>query len=43
MDSVEHAYFSAPVAKPNLDSFVFLRVKEKQENVLVEPETGDQR
>lgn len=31
------------VAKPNLDSFVFLRVKEKQENVLVEPETGDQR
>ncbi|XP_078284952.1 DNA replication complex GINS protein SLD5 isoform X2 [Rhinoraja longicauda] len=31
------------VAKPNLDSFVFLRVKEKQENVLVEPETEDQR
>ncbi|XP_059824296.1 DNA replication complex GINS protein SLD5 [Hypanus sabinus] len=31
------------VPKPNMDSFVFLRVKEKQENVLVEPETEDQR
>ncbi|XP_048378990.1 DNA replication complex GINS protein SLD5 [Stegostoma tigrinum] len=31
------------VPKPNLDSFVFLRVKEKQENILVEPETEDQR
>ncbi|XP_015263662.1 PREDICTED: DNA replication complex GINS protein SLD5 [Gekko japonicus] len=31
------------VAKPNLDSFVFLRVKERQENILVEPETDEQR
>ncbi|XP_067857737.1 DNA replication complex GINS protein SLD5 isoform X1 [Heptranchias perlo] len=31
------------VPKPNVDSFVFLRVKEKQENILVEPETEDQR
>uniref|UniRef100_UPI00398EE394 DNA replication complex GINS protein SLD5 n=1 Tax=Pristiophorus japonicus TaxID=55135 RepID=UPI00398EE394 len=31
------------VPKPNLDSFVFLRVKEKQENILVEPESEDQR
>ncbi|XP_039624503.1 DNA replication complex GINS protein SLD5 [Polypterus senegalus] len=31
------------VPKPNLDSFVFLRVKERQENILVEPETDDQR
>ncbi|XP_078421358.1 DNA replication complex GINS protein SLD5 [Cetorhinus maximus] len=29
--------------KPNLDSFVFLTVKERQENILVEPETEDQR
>ncbi|KAM9822967.1 DNA replication complex GINS protein SLD5 [Syngnathus typhle] len=28
---------------PCLDSFVFLRVKERQENILVEPETDDQR
>lgn len=32
-----------PVPKPCLDSFVFLRVKERQENILVEPETDDQR
>ncbi|XP_060107092.1 DNA replication complex GINS protein SLD5 [Heteronotia binoei] len=31
------------VAKPNLDAFVFLRVKERQENILVEPETDEQR
>ncbi|XP_060132400.1 DNA replication complex GINS protein SLD5 isoform X1 [Zootoca vivipara] len=31
------------VPKPNLDSFVFLRVKERQENILVEPETDEQR
>nr|XP_056716653.1 DNA replication complex GINS protein SLD5 [Euleptes europaea] len=31
------------VSKPNLDSFVFLRVKERQENILVEPETDEQR
>ncbi|XP_072122456.1 DNA replication complex GINS protein SLD5 [Mobula birostris] len=31
------------VPKPNMDSFVFLRVKEKQENVLVAPEREDQR
>ncbi|XP_056275464.1 DNA replication complex GINS protein SLD5 isoform X3 [Pseudoliparis swirei] len=31
------------VPEPCLDSFVFLRVKEKQENILVEPETDDQR
>uniref|UniRef100_A0A6J0SQ18 DNA replication complex GINS protein SLD5 n=1 Tax=Pogona vitticeps TaxID=103695 RepID=A0A6J0SQ18_9SAUR len=30
------------VPKPNLDSFVFLRVKERQENILVEPETDEQ-
>lgn len=32
-----------PVPEPCLDSFVFLRVKETQENILVEPETDDQR
>lgn len=32
-----------PVLEPCLDSFVFLRVKERQENILVEPETDDQR
>lgn len=32
-----------PVPEPCLDSFVFLRVKERQENILVEPETDDQR
>ncbi|XP_048143220.1 LOW QUALITY PROTEIN: DNA replication complex GINS protein SLD5, partial [Corvus hawaiiensis] len=31
------------VPKPNLDSFVFLRVLERQENILVEPETDEQR
>ncbi|XP_068167960.1 DNA replication complex GINS protein SLD5 [Antennarius striatus] len=31
------------VTKPCLDSYVFLRVKERQENILVEPETDDQR
>ncbi|XP_029459618.1 DNA replication complex GINS protein SLD5 isoform X2 [Rhinatrema bivittatum] len=31
------------VPQPNLDSFVFLRVKERQENILVEPETDEQR
>ncbi|XP_074837653.1 DNA replication complex GINS protein SLD5 [Carettochelys insculpta] len=31
------------VPKPNLDSFVFLKVQERQENVLVEPETDEQR
>lgn len=30
------------VPKPNLDSFVFLKVKERQENILVEPESDDQ-
>ncbi|XP_061674265.1 DNA replication complex GINS protein SLD5 [Syngnathoides biaculeatus] len=30
------------VPAPCLDSFVFLRVKERQENILVEPETDDQ-
>ncbi|XP_008170032.2 DNA replication complex GINS protein SLD5 isoform X2 [Chrysemys picta bellii] len=30
------------VPKPNLDSFVFLRVQERQENILVEPETDEQ-
>lgn len=32
-----------PVPEPCLDSFVFLRVKERQENIFVEPETDDQR
>ena len=32
-----------PVPEPCLDSFVFLRVKERQENIMVEPETDDQR
>ncbi|XP_075767047.1 DNA replication complex GINS protein SLD5 isoform X1 [Pelodiscus sinensis] len=31
------------VPKPNLDAFVFLRVQERQENILVEPETDEQR
>lgn len=31
------------VPKPNLDSFVFLRVLKRQENILVEPETDEQR
>ncbi|KAM6106817.1 DNA replication complex GINS protein SLD5 [Pterocles gutturalis] len=31
------------VPKPNLDAFVFLRVLERQENILVEPETDEQR
>ena len=31
------------VPEPCLDSFVFLRVKERQENIMVEPETDDQR
>ncbi|XP_058491186.1 DNA replication complex GINS protein SLD5 [Solea solea] len=31
------------VPEPCLDSFVFLRVKERQENILVEPESDDQR
>lgn len=34
---------SGAVPEPFLDSFVFLRVKETQENILVEPETDDQR
>ncbi|XP_007907409.2 DNA replication complex GINS protein SLD5 [Callorhinchus milii] len=34
---------SKAVPKPNLDSFVFLRVNERQENILVEPETDEQR
>ncbi|CAL8247593.1 unnamed protein product [Merluccius merluccius] len=31
------------VPEPCLDSFVFLRVKERQDNIMVEPETDDQR
>uniref|UniRef100_G1SQG0 DNA replication complex GINS protein SLD5 n=1 Tax=Oryctolagus cuniculus TaxID=9986 RepID=G1SQG0_RABIT len=31
------------VPKPDLDSYVFLRVKQRQENILVEPETDEQR
>lgn len=31
------------VPEPCLDSFVFLRVKERQENIMVEPESDDQR
>lgn len=31
------------VPKPDLDSYVFLRVKERQENILVEPETDEQK
>ncbi|XP_073444995.1 DNA replication complex GINS protein SLD5 isoform X2 [Dendrobates tinctorius] len=30
------------VPKPNLDSFVFLKVKQAQESILVEPETDEQ-
>ncbi|KAJ7305210.1 hypothetical protein JRQ81_011120 [Phrynocephalus forsythii] len=37
---VAPSFLSVP--KPNLDSFVFLCVKEKQENILVEPETDEQ-
>ena len=38
-------YYSdlSPVPEPCLDSFVFLRVKERQDNIMVEPETDDQR
>ncbi|XP_075412736.1 DNA replication complex GINS protein SLD5 isoform X1 [Tenrec ecaudatus] len=31
------------VPKPDLDSYVFLRVNQRQENILVEPETDEQR
>ncbi|ELR52044.1 DNA replication complex GINS protein SLD5 [Bos mutus] len=31
------------VPKPDLDAYVFLRVKERQENILVEPENDEQR
>lgn len=31
------------VPKPDLDSYVFLRVKERQENILVEPEADEQK
>ncbi|XP_020035618.1 DNA replication complex GINS protein SLD5 isoform X2 [Castor canadensis] len=31
------------VPKPDLDSYVFLKVKERQENILVEPEADEQR
>ncbi|XFF92242.1 hypothetical protein AB1E18_018461 [Capra hircus] len=31
------------VPKPDLDAYVFLRVKERQENILVEPESDEQR
>ncbi|KAL4623089.1 DNA replication complex GINS protein SLD5 [Arapaima gigas] len=31
------------VPEPPLDSFVFLRVRERQENILIEPETDEQR
>ncbi|XP_049627850.1 DNA replication complex GINS protein SLD5 [Suncus etruscus] len=31
------------VPKPDLDSYVFLKVKKRQENILVEPETDEQR
>ncbi|XP_008417288.1 DNA replication complex GINS protein SLD5 [Poecilia reticulata] len=31
------------VPEPCLDSFVFLRVKKRQENILIEPETDEQR
>uniref|UniRef100_H2QW29 DNA replication complex GINS protein SLD5 n=1 Tax=Pan troglodytes TaxID=9598 RepID=H2QW29_PANTR len=31
------------VPKPDLDSYVFLRVRERQENILVEPDTDEQR
>nr|XP_002757034.2 DNA replication complex GINS protein SLD5 isoform X1 [Callithrix jacchus] len=30
------------VPKPDLDSYVFLRVRERQENILVEPDTDEQ-
>lgn len=42
--TLNHMLFHViPVPQPCLDSFVFLRVKETQENILVEPETDDQR
>uniref|UniRef100_A0A673C470 DNA replication complex GINS protein SLD5 n=1 Tax=Sphaeramia orbicularis TaxID=375764 RepID=A0A673C470_9TELE len=42
--TLNHMHFHViPVPEPCLDSFVFLRVKEAQENILVEPETDDQR
>lgn len=38
-----HTIHVFPVPEPCLDSFVFLRVNERQENILVEPETDEQR
>jgi len=40
---IDSLVFVCEVPEPCLDSFVFLRVKERQENILVEPETDEQR
>ncbi|KAI4890143.1 hypothetical protein NFI96_020029 [Prochilodus magdalenae] len=42
LSALLHPYVPS-LPEPCLDSFVFLRVKERQENILVEPETDEQR
>uniref|UniRef100_A0A2H6N7C2 DNA replication complex GINS protein SLD5 n=3 Tax=Micrurus TaxID=8634 RepID=A0A2H6N7C2_9SAUR len=39
--NLQKVEFLKAVPKPNLDAFVFLRVKERQENIMVEPEHDD--
>uniref|UniRef100_A0A670Z4C6 GINS complex subunit 4 n=1 Tax=Pseudonaja textilis TaxID=8673 RepID=A0A670Z4C6_PSETE len=39
--NLQKVEFLKAVPKPNLDAFVFLRVKERQENIMVEPEYED--
>ncbi|XP_062400102.1 DNA replication complex GINS protein SLD5 [Sardina pilchardus] len=41
--NLQHMDMLKAVPKPCLDTFVFLNVKEGQENILVEPETDEQR
>lgn len=41
--NLQHMDILKAVPKPCLDTFVFLNVKERQDNILVEPETDDQR
>ncbi|XP_039210228.1 DNA replication complex GINS protein SLD5 [Crotalus tigris] len=41
--NLQKVEFLKAVPKPNLDAFVFLRVKERQENIMVDPEHDEQR
>ncbi|KAG5280455.1 hypothetical protein AALO_G00060200 [Alosa alosa] len=41
--NLQHMDMLKAVPRPCLDTFVFLNVKERQENILVEPETDEQR